>query len=313
MYSVAFREGLEVDPAREHWREAATRPLIWAAWYPSDDGHDPSHQQDRFPVILLSHGTGGLAQSLSWLASGLASQGYICLAVSHHGNTCVEPYMAEGFICWWERARDLSVLLDRLGAKAPFSGRLDLTRVSAVGFSLGGYSVLSLLGARTRYDLFRDWLASRKIPDSGPREFPDLALSLPRLQETSEKFRQSMDRQNLSYKDGRITAAVALAPPPPVRAFEPDSLKSITVPVGILVGQNDREAPHLDCACWLKQQNPAMELQLLGKTVGHYVFLPEGTASDKAREPELFYDPEGINRKEIHKQATDFVLKIIAR
>ncbi|MFD2205853.1 alpha/beta hydrolase family protein [Kiloniella antarctica] len=326
MYSVGYAEGNDVDISREHWRENRPRPLAWASWYPADgrDKETPSPQptitkdaqlstqQVKFPVVLLSHGTGGRAQGLSWLGTRLAEQGFISIAVSHHGNNCTEPYLAEGFLCWWERARDLSTVIDLLTCREPFVDRLDTSAISAVGFSLGGYTVLSLLGALTNYDLFKDWLASKQLKDTGPKEFPNLSQAIPELMEQSKKFRQSMERQGVSYRDHRIKSAVALAPAPTIRAFEPASLKSISVSVGIMVGQDDKEAAHQDCAVWLKEQNPRMTLELLEKNVGHYVFLPEATPLDLVNEPDIFRDPEGVNRRDIHDRATRFVLATIS-
>lgn len=336
MYSVGYTEGKELDDTRANWRENRPRPLVWAAWYPCDaepeemteattstntalfrmeavaKNADLSNQKSKFPVVLLSHGTGGSAQSLCWLGTKLAAQGFICIAVSHHGNCSIEPYLPEGFVCWWERARDLSLILDKLSLKGPFADRLDLSDVTAAGFSLGGYTVLSLLGAITNYDLFKGWLASKHQKNTGPKEFPNLSQAIPGLMENSEKFRQSMERQGLSYQDHRIKAAVVFAPAPTVRAFEPSSLNSITIPVGIMVGQDDQEAPHQDCAVWLKEQCPDMSIELLGETVGHYVFLPEATELGLETEPDICCDPLEVSRRAIHNQATEFVLKTIS-
>src|SRR5256885_8472094 len=42
------------------------------------------------PLIVLSHGTGGGAATMAWLAETLASNGYIVAAVNNHGNTAAE-------------------------------------------------------------------------------------------------------------------------------------------------------------------------------------------------------------------------------
>ena len=39
-------------------------------------------QLQGLPLLLLSHGTGGSAMSLGWLARGLAAQGYL-VALTH--------------------------------------------------------------------------------------------------------------------------------------------------------------------------------------------------------------------------------------
>jgi predicted dienelactone hydrolase len=150
---VGFRQGRFEDPARTNWDGSAPRPLSWAAWYPASD--DASERElftsppaapgfsigpaapdapigparRRYPVVLLSHGTGGTVMHLEWLARDLAHGGFIAIGVDHHGNTAAEPYRAEGFLCWWERARDLTVLLDRIDASGAFAGHVDMNRV----------------------------------------------------------------------------------------------------------------------------------------------------------------------------------------
>jgi predicted dienelactone hydrolase len=42
------------------------------------------------PVILLSHGFGGGAEDLSWLAGGLAARGYVVIGVDHPGNNALD-------------------------------------------------------------------------------------------------------------------------------------------------------------------------------------------------------------------------------
>jgi len=98
--------------------------------------------------VLLSHGTGGSAVQMAWLGMELARHGYIAVAVNHPGNNATEPYTAEGFALWWERATDLSEVLDGMLADATFGARIDARRVGAAGFSMGGYTVLELAGAR---------------------------------------------------------------------------------------------------------------------------------------------------------------------
>ena len=259
-----------------------------------------SSAQNQWPVVLLSHGTGGSAQGLCWLGTHLAAKGFVVIGVSHHGNTAVEPYLPEGFLCWWERARDLTVILDLLSKHGPFAYCLDLNNVFAAGFSLGGCTVLQLAGAVTSLKLFEDWLITLGEPHDGPREFPDLASRIPELRAKSMQYRQSVERHSDSYFDPRIKAVVALAPAPPVRSFTPESVAKIVVPMTIIVGQNDVEAPHKQCALWLKENNPSFQIELLGSDVGHHIFLPVATDIGKALEPDICCDPVGVDRVAIH-------------
>ena len=80
---------------------------------------------------------------MSWLGTRLAQRGYICIGVDHHGNTATEPYRAEGFICWWERALDLSLIIDQVNQIPAIENHVNLNEISVVGFSLGGYTALA--------------------------------------------------------------------------------------------------------------------------------------------------------------------------
>ena len=325
MYQAGYAEGSAVDHDRRSWRTNEPRPLAWAAWYPvasdaivterllGDPGKEIfsmgrvalnaplSSAREKWPVVLLSHGTGGTAQGLGWLGRRLASKGFICIGVSHHGNTAIEPYVPEGFLCWWERARDLTIIVDLLDKESILAGRLDMKNVFASGFSLGGYTALSLAGAITSLPLFQAWLRSDEIEYSGPLEFPDLADHVPKLKASSEKFRASLDVQSDSYRDDRVKAIMVFAPPPPVRAFKPRSIAEISIPVTMMVGQSDHEAPHEQCAFWVREQNAGFGVELLGTNVGHYVFLNEATELGRELEPTLCRDEAGVDRQAIHE------------
>ncbi len=334
MLKVGFREGFIEDHARPAWHGDHARPISWRAWYPTDDEVDEQRRptgtiastfvaddslagarlsgaRNQFPAVLLSHGTGGSAAGLAWLGWRLAAQGFIAVGVNHHGNTAVQPYQPEGFLCWWERARDLSVLLDDLLVRGPFVGRLDLCRVFAAGFSLGGYTVLALLGAITDMALFADWSRDERWGD-GPREFPGLVKEVAPLLKASAVFRASWERQSLSYRDDRIKAALLCAPAPTVRGLRVESLRTIGEPVAIIVGGADLEAPSDDCAKWLQNYLPNSTLSDLGSDVGHYVFLSECSDGGQQQEPEICMDAPGVDRRAIHDETAALALKTFA-
>ncbi|RWX77120.1 dienelactone hydrolase [Neorhizobium lilium] len=327
---LGFRTGLLLDEARPNWAGDGARPLRWSAWYPaSEDAVEKeitlppgralyslgllardaelSAKQSRYPVVLLSHGTGGAASGLGWLAAALAAQGFVVLGVDHHGNTATEAYRPEGFLCWWERARDLTVLLDRLSADSPFTGRLDLSHVAAAGFSLGGYTALALAGAITETRRVMSFVQQYPFA-SGPREMPDLAAHIEPLLASSAVFRQSWQRQSQNYRDDRMRAVVAIAPAPPVRGFTDESLRGIDLPVTLLCGEADREAPYDLCAGWLQERLPNSRLLSLGPHVGHYMLLPVGTETARRSNPDLWVDVPGVVRGEVHRQVAEMTL-----
>ena len=295
-------EGNFYDDERTDWSDASPRPLRYTCWYPTDSPQEEteillgppgqplfrmgcaivaaplSAASTQYPVVLVSHGTGGSADGMGWLGCRLAARGYVALGISHHGNTVLEPYLPQGFLCWSERAEDLSVGLDQLLEHPSFRDRLDTSRVFAAGFSLGGYTVMALAGALTNLDLFTQFItANPGSARNGPKEFPDLSDHIDGLLESDARFRASYAVSNDSYLDPRVRAAFVCAPAPTVRGFTDESLAAITIPVAIVCGENDLEAPHRQCAGWLAERVENCDLTLLGKSVGHYVFLCEPT------------------------------------
>lgn len=327
---IGFRSGLLLDEDRSNWTDDGARPVRWSAWYPAapnspmvEIGIPPgralyslgmlapeaelSESCDRFPVVLISHGTGGSASGLGWLASALAAQGFVVLGVDHHGNTGVEAYRPEGFLCWWERARDLTFLLDRLSEHGPLAGRLDLSDVSAAGFSLGGYTALALAGAITETERMLAFVQEYPAT-SGPQEMPDLAGQIEPLLSSSPVFRKSWDRQSHSYRDPRVRAVVAMAPAPPVRGFTDESLGAIRLPVTILCGEADEEAPYHLCSEWLHDRLADSTLTSLGRHVGHYTLLPVGTQTAARSNAQYWKDAPGVDRAAVHATAADLTL-----
>lgn len=100
-----------------------------------------------YPVILMSHGLGGHYRSLAWLASGLAEQGAIVVAVNHPNSTFGDFDMQAG-LQHWTRAEDLTLALDWLLTTPDLGPLADTSDVHVAGFSYGGWTALSMIGVR---------------------------------------------------------------------------------------------------------------------------------------------------------------------
>ena len=141
------------------------RPLNTAIWYPargtSDTtliGDNPAFigtqvikdadiQSGTFPVVLLSHGYRGNWRNQNWLATKLASRGYIVAAADHPGTTSFN-HSPKQAAKWWERPRDVSRILDYLLSAPQWKQSANADNVTAIGHSLGGWTVMQLAGAR---------------------------------------------------------------------------------------------------------------------------------------------------------------------
>lgn len=106
---------------------------------------DAKRAAGPFPLVVVSHGYDNESVLLSWLTENLASKGYVVAAIRH-----MDPPITE-------RTRFPEVLMNRPADVAYVTGSLqrslgdeklvDPARTAFVGYSMGGYGVLSVAGA----------------------------------------------------------------------------------------------------------------------------------------------------------------------
>ncbi|HXW54704.1 MAG TPA: alpha/beta hydrolase [Candidatus Cybelea sp.] len=312
-----------------NWRGAKTHGLLTTVWYPALPSADeqplsvPGLSQifelgsvasnaafpaspAQFPLIALSHGTGGSALSLAWFGEALAARGYIVAAVNHPGNNATEPYTAEGFSTWWERAKDLSVVIDNMLADPEFGRRIDASRIGAAGFSLGGCTMIEIAGGRTDPAAYLEFCASARADAicKSPPEFPTLAEDFKRMSASNPEFQAELRHARDSYRDPRVRAVFAMAPALGP-AFRPESLKQISIPVEIVAGQGDRNVPIASSAEYFRANIPGAKLKIFPGQVGHYTFLDSCPQHGAKLPPLLCQDEAGVDRDEVHKRAVE--------
>jgi predicted dienelactone hydrolase len=134
--------------------------------------------EPRYPIVLLSPGSGFIPAVYTALAEELASHGFIVVGVNHTYNatvtvfadgrvapaapeaqpqpTDIDEMRAAGEAMTEIHATDLAFVLDQLeapdGVPALFKGRLDLSRIGILGHSLGGAAAAELCRVDRRCD-----------------------------------------------------------------------------------------------------------------------------------------------------------------
>ncbi|MDH5902472.1 alpha/beta fold hydrolase [Vibrio splendidus] len=220
------------------------RPLNTTIWYPTQDvsdttliGDNPAFigtqvikdgeiQSGTFPVVLLSHGYRGNWRNQNWLATELASRGHIVTATDHPGTTSFDQSPKQA-AKWWERPQDMSRILDYLLSQTQWKQFADAENVTAIGHSLGGWTVMQLAGAK----LDRPTFEANCLVYPNPRICGlavELGLSKVQAQEPSNK----------DLSDPRIQRVVSLDLGL-ARSFSVGSLNDITVPTLILAAGID--------------------------------------------------------------------------
>jgi predicted dienelactone hydrolase len=262
------------DPSRPDWRDPnRPRPVRVTLWRSAHHDASPS-SSERTPAVLISHGTGGAARQLAWLAEPLAEAGFTVAGVDHHGNNLVDGYLPQGFAFEWERARDLSFALDALSADADGT----LGPVGAAGFSSGGYAAAALVGARISAQVLEAIAAGRFALPEIP-EFPGLPDAL-RAAVSETELAQAMAAGVANYSDVRVAAAFLICPAIG-RQLAPESLRRVTSPVRVWWAGADTIAPAQDNALLYRDTIPDATGESAGPNVEHYHFLgdnPNGAA-----------------------------------
>ena len=97
------------------------------------------------PLIIVSHGYSNAPAAMTWLTENLASKGYVVAGI-HHDDA--NPYVArpaDRAAPSLRRPVDIAFVAKRL--KATLGTQIDPTRIALIGYSMGGYGVVTAGGA----------------------------------------------------------------------------------------------------------------------------------------------------------------------
>jgi fermentation-respiration switch protein FrsA (DUF1100 family) len=112
---------------------------------------------NNLPIILLSHGHGASHFLSSYrgyapLVDFFAAEGFVVIQPTHQNSKtlALDASLPEAPLFWSSRASDMKYIIDNLDkiiSTVPgLNGRVDKTRVAAIGHSMGGHTVAMLAG-----------------------------------------------------------------------------------------------------------------------------------------------------------------------
>jgi predicted dienelactone hydrolase len=183
----------------------------------------PAATAGAFPLVIISHGYPGNRYLMSHLGENLASKGFVTVSIDHKDSTYDDQKNFNSTL--YNRPFDqLFVLnevarLGRAGSGSFLAGIVDASHTGIVGYSMGGYGVVNVVGG--------GYSAAAAALAAAP---PNKLLAARGA--SNPDYRKSMDP--------RIKAAIAVAPWGMAGGFwDADGLKGITTPVLFVAGSAD--------------------------------------------------------------------------
>jgi predicted dienelactone hydrolase len=158
-----------------------------------------------YPLVIISHGSGGSPLVYRQLAAHLARSGFIVAAPEHPGNNRNDNRLADALENFEGRPRNVSLAIDGVLNDAELGPHIARQRIGMIGHSLGGYTALAVAGGVPRF----------------PYNSNDVVNVKP---------------------DSRVKALVLLAPATPWYIAE-GSLANVTVPILMLTAEHDAFTP----------------------------------------------------------------------
>ena len=174
-----------------------------------------------YPLVIISHGYPGNRFLMSHIGENLASKGYVVVSIDHKDST-YDDQKAFGSTLYNRPLDQLFVLseMDRLSRPGNlFAGLIDASRTGIIGYSMGGYGVVNVIGGGYS-------AASATFQNAPPN-----------------KLLAERGAANAGYQqshDPRIKAAIAVGPWGMQNGFwDGEGLKGIRTPVMFIGGSVD--------------------------------------------------------------------------
>ena len=233
---------------------------------------DGAPAEGRFPLAVISHGSGGAPLLYRGLALYLAQHGYITALPEHAGNNREDNHWShhmENYIC---RPRHISLTIDSVLADTSLQAHVQTEQVAAIGHSMGAYAALAAAGG---------------IPW------------------TKEGQRVPVT------PDDRIKVLVLMAPATGWFDTE-TSLERVNIPILLYAAEMDKITPPEYVGIIQRRiKDPGLINYRLVKNGGHFSFLTPFPAEMRRPQFMPSSDPPGFDREAFHEILNREVLQFL--
>ena len=221
---------------------------------------------ERYPLVVFSHGFGANPEWYHQLPEHLASQGLVVLAPQHSEFGWAEDLIATSAA----RPKDMSATIDFAEGEGVLGDIIDTDKITAVGHSYGGFSVLALAGARFNLDELESrcggvWDPIKKTYFCDPLVDKDEALA------NALGLEQSPSGNWPSQRDERVDSVVAMSGD--AYMFGASGLAEVEIPLLALGGRNDSGTPW-EWGAGLTFESVSSDKKMLASFLGAEHMLP---------------------------------------
>ena len=163
-YDPATRRAPKRDRALvvDVWYPARAAPgaprAVYAAAFPSEPPLPPTRftvpgiavraapfSGGPYPLVIVSHGYSNAPAAMTWITENLASKGYVVAAIQHDDPPITDS--AEFIEPVLRRPLDIAFVASTLQRTLAAKHWIDPRRTALIGYSMGGYGVLTAAGA----------------------------------------------------------------------------------------------------------------------------------------------------------------------
>lgn len=233
---------------------------------PIDDG--------RFPVVVLSHGSGSSPYLFRTLAAHLAKNGFVVALPEHPGNNRKDDALAHSDENLVRRPRHVRLVLDAIERDDRLAPHAAPDRAAILGHSIGAYTALAVAGGKP--------------------------------------WTQRGERVEVEA-DPRVSALVLFAPATPWYAPE-GSLADVTAPILVYSGAEDAISPAWNAQLVLDGvPDRSQVVHRVIERAGHYSFFAPFPEAMRRPGFAPAIDPEGFDREAFQATLEAEVLAFLAR
>lgn len=251
----------------------------------------------RHPLVLVSHGTGGVRLNHHRFAEALARAGFVVASLTHPGDNYQDRSMIAHGHYFYERPRQVSRVLDAVLAHPDWQGMIDAGRIGAIGHSAGGYTVAALLGGTPDPQRLRAHCERAK--DDPACAFRDPSIGVAQPAPSAARLPPGSDAAG-DVHDARIRAGVLLAPLG--TPIAPGSLKASRARIALIAAEHDEVLAARYHADHLRGELPPGSPWRVAKGAGHYSFIAPVPDEWKPRFGPVAVDPAGFDRAAFHEE-----------